>query len=159
MGATASLAPFLPLSCSERTASTPSHTPCILFVAGSRRVVASPVLKPSTTVTSATSISTAPWPSSTYFLCTSPSPPPHLDARIARGHRGPSERPAADEHHPTSPLRTSPCLTPPHRCPRHRGEDLVTGRITASHQETCRRRPYHGAANSKQPGDAPPRRP
>jgi hypothetical protein len=138
MGATTSLAPFLPLSCSERTASTPSHTPYILFVAGSRRVVASPVLKSSTTVTSATSISTAPWPSSTYFLCTSPSPPPHLDARIARGRRGPSERPAVDEHHPDSPA-----------------SHLTVPNATPSAPSSSWRRPCHGADNSKPPGDVP----
>jgi hypothetical protein len=47
----------------------PLTPPYILSVASRRRVVASTILKPSATITSTTSVSAAPWPSFTYFLC------------------------------------------------------------------------------------------
>jgi hypothetical protein len=48
------LGPTLPLSYFEWTVSAPSNTPCIFSAADHRRVIASPVLKLSATITSAT---------------------------------------------------------------------------------------------------------
>jgi hypothetical protein len=86
------------------------------------RAATSPVLKSSVVATSTSSVGAAPRPSSVYFLRTSPSPPPHLAAGNAQGHRGSPKRPPSVNPTVTAPLRTlTVTVTACARLASHRG--------------------------------------
>jgi hypothetical protein len=102
-GTVASHAPFLPLSCSKRTTSAPSHTPLHLVRCQSpesRRLNYFEAERHYHLHNFGERCSLAIFH---LFLMRLTSPPPHLAVGTARGRRGPPEHPTASEHHPDNP--------------------------------------------------------